>query len=589
MRSHYCGEITTKNLDKEVTLCGWVHKRRDHGGVIFVDLRDIKGICQVVFNPDSKESFQSAETLRNEFVISVKGFIRNRLEGTINSNMATGEVELVVSSLDILSKATTPVFPLDDYQDVNEDVRLKNRVLDLRRPEMNQRIVTRSKISSTIRNYLDDSDFNEIETPILTRATPEGARDYILPSRVQPGNFFALPQSPQLFKQMLMMGGLDKYYQVARCFRDEDLRADRQPEFTQIDIEASFIDQDYILDLAEGMVKLLIEKFCNYSLDKFPVLNWHDSMRDYGCDKPDLRIPLKLVEISELVKNEEFKVFSGPAKDEGSRVVALKIPGGNNLSRGQIDEYTKFVSKLGAKGLAYIKVNATDGSENGLQSPILKFLDTKTIESIMSELNLEAGDLVFFGAGSKNVVNLTMSSLIKKLGEDLNLYDSEWAPCWIVNFPMFERNTDGNLSSLHHPFTLPKCTKEELSKDPDGALAHAYDIVLNGYEVGGGSLRIYDQDMQKVVFDLLNITKEEAENKFGFLLNALSAGCPPHGGIAFGLDRLVMLITNTTNIRDVIAFPKTQSATCLLTDAPSNVDEKQLDELKIQSTAEEDI
>ena len=589
MRSHYCGEITTKNLDKEVTLCGWVHKRRDHGGVIFVDLRDIKGICQVVFNPDSKESFQSAETLRNEFVISVKGFVRNRLEGTINSNMATGEVELVVSSLDILSKATTPVFPLDDYQDVNEDVRLKNRVLDLRRPEMNQRIVTRSKISSTIRNYLDDSDFNEIETPILTRATPEGARDYILPSRVQPGNFFALPQSPQLFKQMLMMGGLDKYYQVARCFRDEDLRADRQPEFTQIDIEASFVDQDYILDLAEGMVKLLIEKFCNYSLDKFPVLNWHDSMRDYGCDKPDLRIPLKLVEISELVKNEEFKVFSGPAKDEGSRVVALKIPGGNNLSRGQIDEYTKFVSKLGAKGLAYIKVNATDGSENGLQSPILKFLDTKTIESIMSELNLEAGDLVFFGAGLKNVVNLTMSSLIKKLGEDLNLYDSEWAPCWIVNFPMFERNTDGNLTSLHHPFTLPKCTKEELSKDPDGALAHAYDIVLNGYEVGGGSLRIYDQDMQKVVFDLLNITKEEAENKFGFLLNALSAGCPPHGGIAFGLDRLVMLITNTTNIRDVIAFPKTQSATCLLTDAPSNVDEKQLDELKIQSTAEEDI
>ena len=589
MRSHYCGEITTKNLDKEVTLCGWVHKRRDHGGVIFVDLRDIKGICQVVFNPDSKESFQSAETLRNEFVISVKGFVRNRLEGTINSNMATGEVELVVSSLDILSKATSPVFPLDDYQDVNEDVRLKNRVLDLRRPEMNQRIVTRSKISSTIRNYLDDSDFNEIETPILTRATPEGARDYILPSRVQPGIFFALPQSPQLFKQMLMMGGLDKYYQVARCFRDEDLRADRQPEFTQIDIEASFVDQDYILDLAEGMVKLLIEKFCNYSLDKFPVLNWHDSMRDYGCDKPDLRIPLKLVEISELVKNEEFKVFSGPAKDEGSRVVALKIPGGNNLSRGQIDEYTKFVSKLGAKGLAYIKVNATDGSENGLQSPILKFLATKTIESIMSELNLEAGDLVFFGAGSNNVVNLTMSSLIKKLGEDLNLYDSEWAPCWIVNFPMFERNTDGNLTSLHHPFTLPKCTKEELSKDPDGALAHAYDIVLNGYEVGGGSLRIYDQDMQKVVFDLLNITKEEADNKFGFLLNALSAGCPPHGGIAFGLDRLVMLITNTTNIRDVIAFPKTQSATCLLTDAPSNVDEKQLDELKIQSTVEEDI
>ena len=588
MRSHYCGEITSKNLDQEVTICGWIHKRRDHGGVIFIDVRDIKGICQAVINPDNAESFKIAETLRNEFVVKISGTIRARLEGTVNKNMTTGEVELEANNISILSKAVTPVFPLDDYQEVNEDVRLKNRVLDLRRPEMNQRIVVRSKISSLIRNYLDANDFHEIETPILTRATPEGARDFILPSRVQSGKFFALPQSPQLFKQLLMMGGLDKYYQIARCFRDEDLRADRQPEFTQIDIEASFIDQSYIMEIGEGMIKALIQEFCEDELGSFPIINWHDSMRDYGCDKPDLRIPLKLIEISELVKDEEFKVFAEPAKDINSRVVALKIPGGNSLSRGQIDDYTNFVSKLGAKGLAYIKVNDKSDIENGLQSPILKFLKNETISSLISDLDLENDDLLFFGAGKKSVVNLSMSSLIKKIGEDLSLYQMKWAPCWVVNFPMFERNTDGDLTSLHHPFTLPDCSSSELKASPEKSLAHAYDVVLNGYEIGGGSLRVFDTEMQKTIFEILKITKEEAENKFGFLLKALSSGCPPHGGIAFGLDRIVMLITDTTNIRDVIAFPKTQSATCLLTDAPSNVDKSQLDELKILSTHKEE-
>ena len=588
MRSHYCGEITSKNLDQEVTICGWIHKRRDHGGVIFLDVRDIKGICQAVINPDNAESFSIAETLRNEFVVEISGLVKARLEGTTNKNMLTGEVELVAKNINILSKAVTPVFPLDDYQDVNEDVRLKNRVLDLRRPEMNQRIVTRSKITSMIRNYLDDNDFHEIETPILTRATPEGARDFILPSRVQSGKFFALPQSPQLFKQLLMMGGLDKYYQIARCFRDEDLRADRQPEFTQIDIEASFIDQDYIMQIGEDMIKGLVKKFCGDSLETFPILDWHDSMRDYGCDKPDLRIPLKLVEISDLVKDEEFKVFADPAKDNSSRVVALKIPGGNSLSRGQIDEYTNFVSKLGAKGLAYIKVNDKSDIENGLQSPILKFLKNETVAALISELDLEDNDLLFFGAGKEGVVNLSMSSLIKKLGDDLNLYTTKWAPCWVIDFPMFEKNGEGNLTSLHHPFTLPNCSAQDLKDSPETSIAHAYDIVLNGYELGGGSLRVFDADMQKTIFDILNISKEEADNKFGFLLKALSSGCPPHGGIAFGLDRIVMLITDTTNIRDVIAFPKTQSATCLLTDAPSSVDNSQLEELKIISTYKED-
>ena len=588
MKSHYCGEITSSNLKEKVTICGWIHRRRDHGGVIFLDVRDIKGICQAVVNPDNKESFELAESIRNEFVVQIEGVVRNRLEGTINKNMQTGEIEIEVANINILSKANTPVFPIDEYQEVNEDVRLKNRVLDLRRPEMNDRIIKRSKITSLIRNYLDKNEFHEIETPILTKATPEGARDYILPSRVQPGSFFALPQSPQLFKQLLMIGGLDKYYQIARCFRDEDLRADRQPEFTQIDIEASFINQEEIMKLSEKMIQDVIKEFSGEKLDKFEVIDWHDAMEEYGCDKPDLRIPLKLKEISDLVIDEEFKVFSDPAKKEGSRVVALKVPNGNTMSRGQIDDYTRFVSKLGAKGLAYIKINDVKDLENGIQSPILKFLTKKTIQNIFKTLKVKTDDLIFFGAGSESVVNLSMSSLIKKLGHDLDLYVSKWAPCWIVNFPMFELNAEGCLTPLHHPFTLPKASKKELLEDPASMLAYAYDVVLNGYEIGGGSLRIYDKNMQETIFSILNISKEEAENKFGFLLKALSSGCPPHGGIAFGLDRIVMLVTDTTNIRDVIAFPKTQSAACLLTDAPSKVDKEQLEELKIISTHKEE-
>ena len=588
MKSHYCGEITSKNLKEDVTICGWIHRRRDHGGVIFLDVRDIKGICQAVVNPDQKESFKLAESIRNEFVVQITGKVRKRLEGTINKTMHTGEIEIEVNIINILSKANTPVFPIDEYQEVNEDVRLKNRVLDLRRPEMNERIITRSKITSLIRNFLDDNDFNEIETPILTKATPEGARDYILPSRVQPGSFYALPQSPQLFKQLLMIGGLNKYYQIARCFRDEDLRADRQPEFTQIDIEASFLDEEEIMKVSEEMIKKVINKFCGDKLSKFAVLDWQDVMDRYGCDKPDLRIPLELVEISDLVKDEEFKVFSDPAKKKNSRVVALKVPKGNSMSRGQIDEYTKFVSKLGAKGLAYIKVNDVNDIENGIQSPILKFLNVETVKKILKKLDTQTDDLIFFGAGSESIVNLSMSSLIKKLGEDLSLYTEKWAPCWIVNFPMFETNSDGDLTPLHHPFTLPKCSAKEIKNDPVNATAYAYDVVLNGYEIGGGSLRIYDKSMQETIFEILKISKEEADKKFGFLLKALSSGCPPHGGIAFGLDRIVMLVTNTNNIRDVIAFPKTQSAACLLTDAPSTVEKAQLDELKIESTHKED-
>ena len=578
MRDIYCGQITKDFIGKKLSLCGWIHRRRDHGGIIFIDLRDYTGIVQLVFNPDQRNNFEIADHCRNEFVLRVVGEVSSRSSDTINKNMKTGEIEICVEEIEVLSKSETPAFPLDDFQDVGEEARLKNRILDLRRPEVNERLISRSKITSFIRSFLEEDGFNEFETPILTKATPEGARDYVVPSRLNNGEFYALPQSPQLFKQMLMIGGLEKYYQIARCFRDEDLRADRQPEFTQIDIEASFVNEEAILDLTTRLVSDLFKEFANCSLQEFETLTYENAIRKFGCDKPDLRIPLFLEDIKGLVKDQEFKVFSDPANDENSRVVALRIPDGAKFTRAKIDEYTNFVAKLGAKGLAYIKINTLDD----MQSPILKFIEGECTSAIVKQVNATDGDLIFFGAGTSDVVNLSMSSLIKKIAEDHNLYAKDWAPVWIVDFPMFERNSEGNLTSLHHPFTLPKYEIEDFINSPESSLAHAYDLVLNGYEIGGGSLRVNEISIQREIFNILGISEDEAEEKFGFFLRSLAIGAPPHGGIALGLDRIVMLLTNTSNIRDVIAFPKTQSAACILTDAPSNISNEQMLELGIK-------
>lgn len=582
MRSYYCGEINDSHVDQEITLYGWVHRRRDHGGVIFLDLRDREGIAQVVFDPDTEASFVSAETVRSEFVLEVRGKVRLRPEGTINGDMPTGKIEVLGKELTILNAAKTPPMQLDEYADVGEDVRLRYRYIDLRRPEMMEKLRFRSKVANTVRNFLDSNGFLDIETPLLTKATPEGARDYLVPSRTHPSRFFALPQSPQLFKQILMASGMDRYYQIAKCFRDEDLRADRQPEFTQIDIETSFMGEEEIMAVMEDMIRQIFQSHLGVDLGDFPRLSHAEAMRMYGSDKPDLRIDLQLVDIAKLMAGVEFKVFSGPAADSDSRVVALRVPGGASLSRKIIDDLTEFVGIYGAKGLAWIKVNDAATGIEGLQSPIIKFIGEEVTQTLMSTLEVETGDIVFFGADKVKVVNEAMGALRTRVAEVLELVADKWAPLWVVDFPMFEEDGDGNLTSLHHPFTAPAVTIEELQAKPATALSRAYDMVLNGTELGGGSIRINQPQMQQAVFEVLGIDEEEAQEKFGFLLNALSYGCPPHGGIAFGFDRLIMLMTGSTSIRDVIAFPKTQTAACPLTDAPGGVSGAQLRELNIR-------
>ncbi|MBE5189005.1 aspartate--tRNA ligase [Vibrio parahaemolyticus] len=585
MRTHYCGHLNKSLAGQTVELCGWVNRRRDLGGLIFIDMRDREGIVQVVVDPDMADAYEVANTLRNEFCIKLTGEVRVRPESQINKDMATGEVEILAKGLEIINRSD--VLPLDFNQKNSEEQRLKYRYLDLRRPEMSDRIKLRAKASSFVRRFLDDNGFLDIETPVLTKATPEGARDYLVPSRVHKGSFYALPQSPQLFKQLLMMSGFDRYYQIVKCFRDEDLRADRQPEFTQIDIETSFMTADQVREVTEKMVREMWQELLNVDLGEFPVMPFSEAIRRFGSDKPDLRNPLELVDVADLVKDVEFKVFSGPANDEKGRVAVIRVPGGAELTRKQIDGYAEFVGIYGAKGLAWMKVNDRAAGVEGIQSPVAKFLSEDVINGILDRTQAESGDIILFGADKANIVAEALGALRLKLGKDLGLTkEGTWAPLWVVDFPMFEEDDEGNLHAMHHPFTSPLgVTAEELKANPAVANSNAYDMVLNGYEVGGGSVRIHNAEMQAAVFDILGIDAEEQQLKFGFLLDALKFGTPPHAGLAFGLDRLVMLLCGTENIRDVIAFPKTTAAACLLTDAPSIANPAALEELAIAVTA----